>query len=176
MRCLSSLARFWVGLPHIFEDSLENAPSLAVQRLLLSATNLVYLSLRFILDSSRNSPEDMAACLSGLTRLESLILQHPLSQRFSRVSRQLLPPLTPSVLPALTQLEFQGHTRYLERLVARLDAPLLLDLYIAFIQNDVLDVPQLRRFINRAEKLGTHARATMSYSIKEHRLPLSSQP
>jgi len=161
--------------PHLRRLTLFNIPLRAVQKLLLSANNLVYLSLDRIPDPGHNSPEGMATYLSGLTRLETLILLFHLPgfQRLSQVPHQRLPPLTPSVLPALTRLDFQGRTYHLECLVARIDAPLLLDLSIVFLQYDVFDVPQLGRFISHAEKLGTLARATLSCSADEFRLTLS---
>jgi len=164
--------------PHLRTLYLDEVPPLAVQSLLLSANNLIYLSLQRIPDSGYNSPEDMANCLSGLTRLETLILHFrpARSLLLSQVSRQLLSTPTPSVLPTLTEFEFQGRTCYLERLVARIDAPLLLKLRITSFHDDVFDVPQLRRLISHAEKLGTHARATVSYFNNAPRLRLSSQP
>jgi len=164
--------------PHLRTLYFDNVPSLSVQRLLLSANNLVHLALRYIPDPGHHSPEDMANCLSGMTGLEILILHFcpPRSHRLSQVSRQLLPPFTPSVLPALTQLKFQGRSYYLERVVARIDAPQLLELHTSFFDDDIFDVPQLRRFIGHAEMLGTHARATMSYYDNKLRLRLSSEP
>jgi len=181
---LSSENHPWSILPHSLLGGpaprlrklfLDNIPFLAVQRLLLSANNLVYLSLRSIPGVGYISPEDMANCLSGLTRLEILIL-HFRSPRFQRIPRQLLLPQAPFVLPALTRLEFQGRSYYLERLVARIDAPVLLYLGMIFFQDDNFDVPQLHRFISHAENLGTHARATVSRSNREIRLTLSSPP
>jgi len=170
---------FLVGpAPRLRRLFLDNIPFPAVQRLLLSANNLVYLSLRNIPGVGYISPEDMANCLAGLTRLEVLILQFrsPRSHRLSEIPRQLPPPLAPFVLPALTRLEFQGRSYYLERLVARIDAPVLLYLGMIFFQDDNFDVPQLHRFISHAEKLRTHARATVSHSNTEIRLTLSSPP
>jgi len=164
--------------PRLRALDLQGVPPGAVQRLLLSANNLVYLSLRHIPYAGYNSPEDMATCVSGLTRLENLNLHFcpPRSHRLPQVSRQILPPFAPFVLPALTEFIFEGHSYYLERLVAQIDAPLLLNLRITFLQYDVFDLPQLGRFISHTEKHGTHARAMVSYFHDEHRLTLSPQP
>ena len=163
---------------HLRTLYLNGVSPLAMQRLLLSANNLVYLALDRIPDSRHHSPEDMANCLSGLTRLESLNLNFcpPRYLYLSQVSRPLLLSLAPSVLPALTELDFKGRIYYLEGLVARIDAPLLLELHITFFHHDAFDVPQLHRFISHAKKLGTHTRATVSYYDAAPRLRLSSQP
>jgi len=162
---------------HLRKLLFDGVPPLVSQNLLLSANNLVSLSLRSIPDSGYlNLPEDVATCLSGLTRLETLILQfwHRPSYAVSEPSPQLIHPLTPSVLPTLTRLEFQGRSYYLERLVARIDAPLLLRLYISFLHNDIFDVPQLRRFISHAQKFSKIAQARLYYYQDEPLLDLRS--
>jgi hypothetical protein len=94
----------------------------------------------------------MVAGLSALTRLEQLIIrfQSPLS-RPAQASRRR-PALTRTVLPALTYLEFKGVTEYLEDLVARIDAPLLVHFSITFFNQLVYDLLQLPKFLCRIEK------------------------
>ena len=67
----------------------------------------------------------MVTCLSVLTRLEILVIgfESPRS-RPDRKSRRPPPP-TRTLLPVLTEFHFRGHEKYLEDLVARIDAPLL---------------------------------------------------
>ena len=85
----------------------------------------------------------MVSCFSALTSLETLQISFdpPLS-RPDRNSRRP-PPLTRTLLPALTHLVFRGVSEYLEVLVARIDAPLLDKLYITFFHQLIFDTPQL---------------------------------
>jgi len=111
----------------------------------------------------------MATALAVMTRLESLeIAFNSFRSHPDPASRPLLLP-TRFVLPALTQLIFQGVYEYLEDLLARIDAPLLYDLYIGFFMNRDFDVPQLHRFIRHAEEFKKFGRANVlisNYSIQ----------
>ena len=128
-----------------------NIPFLALPNLLLSTNHLVYLRLRHIPHSGYISPESMVNCLSSLTGLETLDFsflsprshpgppaRHPYS--FTRVD-----------LPALTEFFFHGVSEYIEDFVARINAPLLSHIRIAFFNQLVFDVSQLSRFIGRVE-------------------------
>ncbi|KAH9169656.1 hypothetical protein EDB89DRAFT_1983538 [Lactarius sanguifluus] len=55
------------------------------------------------------------------------------------------------VLPALTCLKYKGTSKYLDSLVARIDAPRLEDLGITFFNQPTMDASQLGRFIERTE-------------------------
>jgi hypothetical protein len=120
----------------------------ALPKLLLSATDLVLLSLEYIPYSGYISPKAMVACLSALTRLESLFLGFR-SPR-PRPSRAKPPP-TRTILPSLTFFRFKGVTEYLEDLVARIDAPLLAQFSITFFNQLVFDLLQLTEFLCRTE-------------------------
>ena len=129
-------------------------PFPVIRKLLLSAPNLVILSLHDIPPSGYFLPEAMVICLSALTRLKILFIgfefpgSHP-----SLEGRR--PPPTHTVLPALTGLEFVGFIDYLEDLVARIDAPLLNRLYIRLSRwrPTTDDTPKLTQFLSRAPKL-----------------------
>jgi len=163
--------------PRLRRLSLETIPFPTAQKILLSANNLVYLCLRNIPDSGYISPEDMATSVSSMTRLKMLILRFRSSRlHTAALESRSLPPLPRFILPALTWFDFQGMSTYLERFVARIDAPALLDLGVVFFHDVISDVPQLHRFISHAEKLSTLARATASLSNRSVRLTLSSQP
>ena len=125
-------------------------------RLLLSATHLVRLILWDIPHSGYISPEAMVTCLSALTRLETLDIrfESPRS-RPDRITRRP-PPLTRILLPALATLEFTGVSEYLEDFVARIDAPLLKKLEMAFFHQLIFDIPQLTQFIGRTPKFKAH--------------------
>jgi hypothetical protein len=123
----------------------------ALPNLLLSATNLVYLSLWDIPHSGYISPEVMVTSISGLTQLEFLCLRFRSSRfRPDRASR-FLPRLTRTLLPALTYLDFKGVTEYLEDLVARIDVPLLGFTNIMFFNQLVFDIVEFPNFIYRTE-------------------------
>lgn len=124
-----------------------------LQALLLSATHLVHLQLWKILHPGYISPEAMVTCLAVLTKLESLTLWfQPPPTHPDQKSR----PPTYTHLPALTKLDFRGHGQYLEDLVARIDSPLLEELYIKFDHQSTFDAPNLAHFIRRTPKFKAH--------------------
>src|SRR5216683_2103247 len=141
--------------------TLIGIPFPALPKLLLSTTDLVSLYLRSIPHSGYISPEAIVACLSSLTRLEYLALefQSPRS-RLSRTSR-LRPPLTRTILPTLTHIRFKGVTEYLEDLVARIDVPLLAEIWITFFNQLVFDILQLPKLVFRTKELTAFNRANV---------------
>ncbi len=145
--------------PRLRHLSLEYIPFPGIPNLLLSATHLVVLHLWKIPNSGYFTPEAIVTGLSTSTRLEALRLgfESPLSH-FTRESRRP-PPLTRSVLPALTQFRFEGSSEYLEDLVARIDTPLLDDFGITFSHELTFDTPQLTQFISRTATLETQVEA-----------------
>ena len=127
--------------------------------LLLSATYLVNLGLRDIPYSGYISPEEMVACLSVLTKLETLAIGFESFQSRPQTSRHPSPQ-TRTLLPVLTSFEFGGVKEYLEELVARIDAPLLNQVTITFFrQRFDSDIPQLTKFFDRTPKLKAHDEA-----------------
>jgi len=102
----------------------------------------------------------MAAALAVTTRLESLTLS--LRPRPDPASRPLSPP-TPIILPALTKLAISGVYEYLEDFLARIDPPLLYYLDVMLLCINV-DVPQLRRLIDRADEFKTFDQAEVLVS------------
>jgi hypothetical protein len=137
--------------PRLRELTLDDIPFPELPKLLLSATDLVILQLWKIPHSGYISPEAIVASLSALTRLEQLNIhfQSPRSRPATASRRR--PPLTRIVLPALTHLEFIGVTEYLEDLVARIDAPLLVHFSITFFNQLVFDLLQLPMFLCRTK-------------------------
>ena len=135
----------------------------ALPKLLSSTNDLIYLGLWNIPNSGYISPEAMVACLTVLTKLNSLSLwfQFPRS-RDDQASRHA-PPLTRIVLPALTSLEFNGHSRYLENLLSLIDAPLLGSVNITFDQ-PIFDTPLLRHLISHTEAFMAINRANIDFS------------
>jgi hypothetical protein len=142
---------------------LDHIPFPGLPKLLLSATYLVHLQLSKIPHSGYISPPVMVACLSVLTRLESLLIEFESPQ--SRPNRRRPSPQTRTLLPVLSSLWFQGVSEYLEDLVARIDVPLLNDFSITFFHQLIFDTPQLDQFINRrTPKFRAHDEAYMQFS------------
>jgi hypothetical protein len=124
--------------------------------LLLSATHLVRLQLASIPHSGHITPEALVTCLSVLTRLEILVIG--LSSPRSRPNQEMRrpPPQKRTLLPVLTKFHFRGHEKYLEDLVARIDAPLLDDLDISFFDQPQYNTPELTQFIRCTPKFKAH--------------------
>ena len=157
--------------PHLKILVLHHIPFPGLPKLLLSATRLVKLYLTKMPDSVHFPPEVLADCLSVLTRLE--ILNFGFDEfgesflgRVDQTSRYPPPP-TRIHLSVLTELLFRGANGYLEDLVARIDAPLLDTLRIAFFHEPVIDTPQLSRFIGRTPNLKTRDEARVVFHQRE---------
>lgn len=149
----------------------------ALGKLLLSASDLVKLSLWDIPHSGYISPKVIVACLSTLTRLESLYLGfHSPRSRPQRVTR--LPPPPPparTLLPALTNFQFKGVSEYLEDVAVRIDAPLLQVVQITFFNRLIFDVSQFSKFIGRTEKLRTLDQADLLFRHRSVEMKLYPQ-
>ncbi|KAH9981966.1 hypothetical protein BJV74DRAFT_887208 [Russula compacta] len=138
------------SVPRLRTLWLDFIPLGGLRKLLLSASDLVDLRLLHIPNSGYIPPETMVTCLSAMTRLETLNLGfHSPRSRPDRASRH--PPLTRAVLPALTQLWFQGVSEYLDDLVARINTPSLRMLEIVFFHQLVFNISHLPQFISRTE-------------------------
>ena len=134
--------------PRLRTLDLDHIPFPGLPKLLLSTTDLVNLKISKIPHSVYISPEAMVRCLSMLTRLERLWIgfKSPLSRPVWETRHRH--PLTRSALPALTYLQFEGVSEYLEDLVARIDVPLLNRLRIHFFHQLIFDTPQLAKLIH----------------------------
>jgi hypothetical protein len=138
--------------PALQELVLEYILFPGLRKLLLSATHLAHLYLRYIPHSGYISPEAMVTCLSALTKLERLFIgfKSPRSRPDSITRRP--PPQTRILLPALASFRFSGVSEYLEDFVARIDAPLLKKLEMTFFHQLIFDIPQLTQFIGRTSE------------------------
>ena len=124
--------------PHLRSLDLHGIPFLGLPKLLLSASHLVDLVLYDIPRSGYIPPESMATSLSVLTSLDFLRLHFRHPQPRPALGSRRPPPLTRSILPSLTKIEFKGVSEYLEEILARIDASRLNKLHITFfIQNHV---------------------------------------
>jgi hypothetical protein len=149
--------------PRLQHLDLYRVPFPGLPRLLLSATDLVHLYLWKIPHSGYFPPEAMVDCLSALTKLEVLWLgfESPLARLFQDSRR---PSPIRSVLPLLTYFKFKGASKYLENLVAPIDAPLLDSLEITFFHQLILDTPQLVQFVSRTPNVKAPVEAHVAFS------------
>jgi hypothetical protein len=96
-------------------------------------------------------PEAFANALCGMTQLRSLSLHFlffiPRQKHLSFPP----PPVGRILLPALTYFRYQGISKYLDTLVARIEAPCLRNIDITYFSQTNWDVSQLGLFINRME-------------------------
>jgi hypothetical protein len=145
--------------PRLRTFRLTNIPFPAAPKLLLSASDLVDLKLDNISHSGYIPPASMVGCLSSLNKLTSLSLgfQSPRS----RPDQPSPPPQSRVVLPALTNLAFDGMSEYSEDLVARIDTPVLNNLHMIFFSKPAFHIPHLKQFIDRAKGLKPSKAAEM---------------
>jgi hypothetical protein len=168
--------------PNLRSLVLKSIAFPALQNLLLSTSHLVWLNLWNIPDSICTSPEAMVVSLSAMTRLETLRLGFRSPRPHPDQTSQPPPPPPPppplTDLPSLTSLKFQGDSEYLDALVARINAPLLVIVEIMFFDQALFDISHLPLFISRAEKLEAlnHADVILnSRSVMVKLLPKTSQ-
>ena len=135
--------------PGLREIALHCISYPALPTLLFSASNLVEFDYRDIPPTGYVSPMMMVACLAALPRLKRFLMEF--RSATSRPDRIFPPPVTRTVLPALSHFEFVGANEYLEHLVARIDGPQLDGIIITYLNQLVdLQVPQLSKFIDRS--------------------------
>ena len=167
---LSILPDLFLGrsAPRLRSLKLDDVPFPGLPKLLLSAAYLTELSLSAIRPSGYISPEAMVTGFSALTRLERLFLEfefpppyrpHPDGQ-----IRRLLAP-TRCVLPVLTRFKFKGSSKYLDDLVACIDAPRLDDFSVIFFdyQFNQDTTPHLSQFICRTPYLKAFGKAHITF-------------
>jgi len=149
--------------PCLQEVTLSGISYPTLPTLLLSASDLVVLRLHRIPPPGYISPEEMVASLAAFPRLKQFIIEF--QSATSRPDPICPPPVTRTVLPALTHFHFQGAGEYLEDLVGRIDGPRLIEITTIYF-NQVVDsqIAQLPKFIDRSVgpklNLLKHARVT----------------
>src|SRR6266850_766794 len=134
-------------------------------KFILSSTHMRTLFILHIPHSGYISPNAMVACLAALPNLEALLIgfRSPLS----RPPQITPPPRTRIVLPALTRLYYRGVSEYFEDFVDQIDTPLLNELNITFFMDLIFEIPRIRHFIGRAERLKPFDRARMEFHDRE---------
>ena len=144
--------------PRLQTLELDSIPFPALPKLLLSATDLVRLTLLNIPHAGYFSPEVIVTSLAALANLRSLTIEFKFRRSSPEERRPLTPTLARTVLPALTRFQFLGVTECLEDFVARIDAPFLDSISITFFHRlifDARDTPQLAQFMRRTARLET---------------------
>jgi hypothetical protein len=149
--------------PRLRTLKLRNISFPAVSNLVLSASDLVDLSLQGVPPPGYISPKAMAACLSSLNKLRTLSLGFQSPRSRSRPDQPTPPPQTRIVLPALTDLSFSGMIGYSEDFLARIDAPVLDKFSTSYFLDLVFDVTHLKQFIGRAKALKPYKVANISF-------------
>ena len=135
--------------PRLQEIELYGIPFPALPTLLLSTSNLVELNLGSIPPTGYISPEEMVACLATLPRLHTFGIGS--KSATPRPDQIHPPPVTRTVLPALTDFAFDGASRYMEDLVSRIDVPQLNAVHICYVIELVdFQVAQFAKFIDRS--------------------------
>ena len=132
---------------------LNRVPYPALPKLISSARDLVKLQVSNLTNKGYISSEDMAACLSLLTKLTIFVLEFesdwypPVRQVTHRSSRQEW-----VVLHSLAAFHYKGPTKYLEDLVARIDAPRLSEVEVTFVRAiAAADISEFSQFIGQAD-------------------------
>ena len=139
LRMLHSTRIAFPSLPHLLSPSQD----------------LVDLQLHEIPGVGYFPPEAFADALCGMIQLQTLSL-HFLSLPPRRTYLTLPPPPGDRiVLPALTCFKYRGISKYLDSLVARIDAPHLVVIGITLFNQPTLDASHLGSFINRIEMQGS---------------------
>ncbi|KAH9018046.1 hypothetical protein EDB84DRAFT_662750 [Lactarius hengduanensis] len=133
-------------------------------QLLSQSHDLVDIQLHEISIGAYFSPEAFANALSGMTNLRTLSLTIPL--RFHVLPRRQNYYLGERVvLPALALVKYRGTSKYLDGLVARIDALGLGDIDITLISQLTMEASELGRFIERTEMRTSLIKAEVQTSI-----------
>ena len=134
-------------------------------QLLSTSRDLVYLRLHEIPSAGYISPEAFANALSGMTQLRKLSL-HFLSLPPRRTYLRL-PPQSGErvVLPSLTCFKYRGTSKYLDNLMARIDAPRLGNIDITLFFQPTMDASELGQFIGRTEMLTSLSEANVETTL-----------
>lgn len=150
--------------PRLETLELYSIPFPTLPKLLLSATDLVHLSIRSIPHTGYISPEAMIRCLAALANLESLAIGFQSQRSFPDRRIQHPPSRTRALLPALKVLHFDGVSEYLEDFVAQIEAPLLATFHILLFNRLIFDMPQFSLFVNGTSKLNSPSCAEVCFS------------
>jgi hypothetical protein len=150
--------------PHLQRFALRGIAFPTFPNFILSATNIVDLTLSDIPHSGYISPDAMATCLATLPNLNYLYLRF--RSPLSRPVQVGLPPFSRAILPSLATLDFKGASKYFEDFLTRTHIPLLNSLYMRFFMDLIFDIPRIHRFIDRTEALRQLSHAWVGFDSK----------
>jgi hypothetical protein len=128
----------------------------ALTKLLLSARGFVCLELYDIPSTFHRHilPEAMIGGLDGLTNLRALSIHFPTPfDDIPMKKRKHRGPPMRAALPALTRFSFTGECKYLEALIAQIDAPQVEVVEIRYITPEVKKIRHLFQFVGRTPTL-----------------------
>ena len=134
---------------------LDHFPSPIGSPLLTTATNLVWLVLRWIRPSTNLYPNDLLPALSLLPRLQNLIISFSSPVPNREIERHMLhtPNITHITLPNLRLFDFGGVSAYLEALLSHINAPLIKRLSAVLFNQLSFSLPHLGQFVTTAENV-----------------------
>jgi len=136
---------------------LQDTAFPALPNLVLSASHFHSLYLMGIPHAGYIPPEAMVTFLLPLHNLGSLIIEFNSPE--SRPLQISPPTSTHALLPSLTAFEFNGASEYLVDFIARIDTPTLGRLQMTFFSDDIPNISQLHKFIDRTDRLKTFTQA-----------------
>ena len=141
--------------PRLQTIHFRNVDFVTLQTPPLTASNLVELHLRCIPLARYVLPDRMAMRLADLPRLKTLVLQFQSAFFPPNINHPIHPPaVTRTVLPALTDFEFTGTSKYLEKFIAQIDCPRLNHISIFYLIRSappqVAQLTSLTGFLNRS--------------------------
>jgi hypothetical protein len=146
--------------PRLLSFFLENIAFPALPTFLMSACH-GQLTTLILKDVPGFSPEEMAACLATQPNLK-MFFSAPKNSSMYLPNSTTPPPLIRVDLLNLTHFDFYGDIRYLEELVARMNAPFLHQLCVDFTVDTTFSVSRFYQFIARSERLKESQVATMN--------------
>ena len=142
------------NIPHLQHLCLTGISIPQLPSPFLSARNLVSLQLYQMIADGYVSPDALARSLAVLTRLKHLSISFYGDMTFSeqlRLRGHSYPQMR-ATLTALTEIDYQGESEYLEDFLARIDTPRVDSLTTDYFRHRI-QASQLSRFLERTETL-----------------------
>ena len=139
---------------------------------------LAFYSMRGIVDLQLHDIDNYLFLKSLAETLSGLALQS-LSIQVRSIHNLVVTPLSKkrivelSFIPSLSRLRYRGKSKYLDSLLARLDAPYLTDVEIAFFNEAQFNLTNVIKFIDRTEMQKLHRPANILFSEQSASISLT---